>query len=73
MAHSGKEANGLQRNDNNSHWESSNIEADPTSNFGLEMRHPPMLQGGHTGHPKVYDDVETRVDGVQRFTEKDGM
>ena len=73
MAHSRKEASGLQRNGYNSRGESSNVEADPTSNSSPDMRHSPMLQGGHNGHPKVYDDMETRVDGVQRFTKEDGM
>ena len=64
MAHSGKEASGLQRKGYNSHGESSNVEADLTSNSSSDMRHSPMLQGGHNGHSKVYDDMETRVDGV---------
>ena len=37
------------------------------------MQCTPLLQGGHSRHFEIYDDMETRLDGVQGYTKEDGM
>ena len=73
LDHPGKEAGGFQRSSHGSYGESPNSKAHPNSCSSAEMQCTPLLQGGHNRHSEIYDDMETRLDGVQGYIEEDGM
>ncbi|KAL0000882.1 hypothetical protein SO802_014663 [Lithocarpus litseifolius] len=73
LDHSGKEASGFQRSSHDSYGKSSNSKAHPNSCSSAAMQCTPLLQGGNSRHFEIHDDLETRLDGIQGYTEEDGM
>lgn len=73
MVNSGKETNGLQGVDIGTSGESSNPIADPDPSTSLELRSTDMLQGGHSRHTQISDDMETGLDNGQGPVTEDGL
>ena len=73
MDHPRKEISGLQRSSHNPHGKPPFSEAQSNPCASAEIRCTLLLQGGHSRHPEIYDDMKTRLDGVQRYSEGDGM
>ena len=73
MNHPRKEISGLQRSSHNPHGKPPFSEAQSNPCASAEIKCTPLLQGGHSRHLEIYDDMKTRLDGVQRYSEGDGM
>ena len=73
LDHPRKETGGLQRSSHNAHGKPPFSETHSNPCASAKIRCTPLLQGGHSRHPEIYDDMETGLDGVQRYSEEDGM
>ena len=72
LDHPRKETSGLQRSSYNPHGKPPFSEAHSNPCASAKIRCSPLLQGGRSRHPEIYDDMEIRLDRVQRYSE-DGM
>ena len=73
LDHPRKETGGLQRSSHNPHGKPPFSKAHSNPCTSAKTRCTPFLQGGHSRHPEIYDDMETELDEVQRYSEEDGM